>query len=191
MSGELGTSNAAQWNTLLGGGRSDAFPTPWTWRQRAAWKRYCSIECARRLSDRANRGTDRVGSWGDGPFDNDDAADWVYELEAAHDFDAVRAVLRSVAGSAAYLESPGGSVGIAAAEVVAAARTPPPSTLPAAVVAWIAAHAAEVSDSDVTLALAAVDRVVGTDSELCELWEDARDGGWGRGVQQLRRRLTT
>lgn len=132
-----------------------------------------------------------MGAWGDGPFDNDDAADWVYELEAARDFNAVRTVLRSIAGASAYLEAPEGSVGIAAAEVVAAARTDASSTLPAAVAAWIADHAAEVTDDDVTLALTAVDRIVGADSELCELWAGADDGRWGLGVQRLRHRLTT
>jgi Domain of unknown function (DUF4259) len=34
-----------------------------------------------------------MGAWGAGPFENDDASDWVYELEEAPDLNFVRDVL--------------------------------------------------------------------------------------------------
>lgn len=30
-----------------------------------------------------------MGAWGHGPFDNDDAGDWVWELEESEDFSVV------------------------------------------------------------------------------------------------------
>jgi Domain of unknown function (DUF4259) len=132
----------------------------------------------------------RMGAWGAGPFENDDASDWVYELEEAPDLNFVRDVLRSVVDATGYLDAPDGSIGLAAAEVVAAAHGHPTGALPESVTTWAAAHGSQVSNDDLMLAVAAVDRIVSDDSELRDLWEDAADAGWATSVQELRQRLT-
>ncbi len=132
-----------------------------------------------------------MGAWSYEPFDNDDAADWVYDLEVAPDFGVVRGALQSVVDTSGYLEAVDGSVGIAAAEVVAAAHGQPNPSLPESVAAWASTHAVDVSDSERELAVAAVDRIAGDDSELPELWREVADGAWAQSVQNLRRRLTT
>ena len=121
-------------------------------------------------------------------FENDDALDWVSHLEDGA-VDLVRASL--AATKVDYLESPDGSVAIAAAEVVAAAVGNPAASLPASVTRWVDAHGASVADADVVLALVALDRVTAENSELAELWAESDDHKWSQSVEDLRNRLST
>ena len=47
-----------------------------------------------------------MGAWGVGTFENDDASDWVYQLEEAGDLDLVEVTLQAAADPEAYLEAP-------------------------------------------------------------------------------------
>jgi hypothetical protein len=114
--------------------------------------------------------------------------DWVSELEDGA-VDLVRAGLAVT--KVDYLESPDGSVAIAAAEVIAAAVGSPAASLPASVTRWVDAHGASVADADVVLALAALDRVTAENSELAELWAESDDREWSQSVEDLRNRLST
>lgn len=129
-----------------------------------------------------------MGAWGDGPFENDDAGDWVYDLEKTTDASLLRSTLESGTGDD-YLEAPDGANAIAAAEVVAAAMGRPAPSLPDEVTAWVAANAATVTPDVVDLARRAVDRVVADDSELRELWDEAGSDEWLRLTADLRSRL--
>jgi hypothetical protein len=130
-----------------------------------------------------------MGAWGSGPFENDDAGDWVYDLEGADDFALVRDAL-DVAGSR-YLDAGEGAAAVAAAVVVAAALDPTVvDNLPEAVTAWLEDHARQVDAGDRRLATTALDRVVGERSELAELWDEAPDGPtWREGIAALRARI--
>jgi Domain of unknown function (DUF4259) len=129
-----------------------------------------------------------MGAWGSGPFENDDAGDWVYDLEGADDFALVRDAL-DVAGSR-YLDAGEGAAAVAAAVVVAAAFDPTGvDGVPEAVTAWLDDHARHVDPGDRRLATAALDRVVGERSELAELWDEAPDGpAWREGIATLKAR---
>ena len=78
-----------------------------------------------------------MGTWGAGPFDNDDAADWLADLGTQATRQQVReAVLRAIdALEGAWVETPDAQVGIAAAEVVAGAHGRWTRTMPASEVA--------------------------------------------------------
>ena len=130
-----------------------------------------------------------MGVWGSGPFENDDAGDWVYDLEGADDFALVRDAL-DVAGSR-YLDAGEGAAAVAAAAVVAAALdTGAIEGLPEEVVAWLEAHARQAEPADAQLASAALDRVTGEHSELADLWDEAPEGPtWRSGVTALAQRL--
>jgi hypothetical protein len=130
-----------------------------------------------------------MGAWGSGPFENDFAADWVYELEAADDFGAVRASFSSVVETTGYLDALYGSIALAAAEVVAASRQRPTSPLPEPITRWVTAHGSKLNEADVNLALSAVDRVLAEDSELRELWAESDENAWFNAVEDVRRRL--
>src|SRR5678816_3811771 len=68
-----------------------------------------------------------VGAWGADSFENDDAADWVADFCDAPDQILIMNALSAIADldSGEYLEAPDCSVGIAAAEVVAALKQAP------------------------------------------------------------------
>ncbi|HEY3830704.1 MAG TPA: DUF4259 domain-containing protein [Acidimicrobiia bacterium] len=131
-----------------------------------------------------------MGAWGYGPFDNDDAADWVYELEQCANADEVTEVLTSVVSAPGYLLAPLGSVGLAAAEVVATATGTPGDALPTAVLKWIRDHQHAIDASLRQLAAAVVDRVLGDDSEVADLWDDEADRTWRASGSDLGRRLS-
>ena len=130
-----------------------------------------------------------MGAWGVGSFENDDAGDWVWQLEDAEDLSLVHAALAAAAQADGYLESPTSSEALAAAEVVAALAGHPAGDLPDGVQAWVAAHSTTVSPDLRALALGAVERVA-TESELQELWAESNEGGaWRDRVEELRGRL--
>jgi hypothetical protein len=116
-----------------------------------------------------------VGAWGVGNFDNDDAADWVYELEESNDTSVLVATLGE-ATEGGYLESPVGCEALAAAEVVAALLGNAGKALPDGVRKWVAVNDVEVGHDLLALARAAVARVAkAEDSELRELWQETDD----------------
>jgi uncharacterized protein DUF4259 len=127
-----------------------------------------------------------MGAWGFLPFENDDALDWLDELDAGG-AEAVRGALANA--GADYLEAPDGSVAIAAAEVTSACQGNPPGDLPEDAASWVTAHGAEIGPEDVELALQAVTRVAGEESELAELWDDADEPEWRESLGELSERL--
>jgi hypothetical protein len=127
-----------------------------------------------------------MGAWGLGAFDNDDAADWVHELDVAAD----EAVLERAFACVSTIGEPGSPDccrALAAAEVVAALRGRPGSSLPEAAAAWVVGR--DASAPLVDAARRAVDTVAAR-SELRELWAETEDlAAWLRLVDDLRGRL--
>jgi hypothetical protein len=62
-----------------------------------------------------------MGAWSSGPFDNDDAADFLMELENAPSWDTVRAIFDAVLAHDDYVELPDGARAYAAAALVTVA----------------------------------------------------------------------
>lgn len=132
------------------------------------------------------------GAWDVGPFDNDDAADWVWELEESSDLSVVKAALKAVAKLNSYIEAPTGSTAIAAAEVVAALNGQPHAQLPDEVAAWVETQSLHGDEKLVKLALQAIARVQDLgDSELAQLWSDSEElqDSWVSELSDLKRRL--
>lgn len=127
-----------------------------------------------------------MGAWGFQAFENDDALDWLEELEAGG-AEAVRQALTATGDG--YIEAPDGSAAVAAAEITAAAQGNPPGDLPEDVTTWVTAHGSGLTAEDVQLALVAVERVAGTESELAELWDDADEPEWKESLDNLSERL--
>jgi hypothetical protein len=127
-----------------------------------------------------------MGAWGFLPFENDDAMDWLDELEAG-DAEVVRGALAHAGDG--YVQAPEGSVAIAAAEVTSAAQGNPPGDLPENAASWVTAHGLEIGPEDVELALQVVERIAGEDSELAELWDDADEPEWREALADLSERL--
>lgn len=133
-----------------------------------------------------------AGAWGMGPFDNDDALDWVWELEKAASTDMLEDALEEVTGSFFYISAPECSRAVAAAEVVAALLGRPGRELPDEVKTWISDSSLRADEDLVALAREAVTLVRDSDkSELADLWRDAGNNydEWHAGISDLIRRL--
>lgn len=136
-----------------------------------------------------------MGTWDVGPFDNDAAADWCGDLDEAAPGqrpgivrDALTAVLDT---DEEYLDSDLAVEAIAAAALVAAQR--PGGTKVTSSYApdfLLAGGRLDLGDDVPALAVRALDRVVGDESEWRELWDEADDGGAALAVvQQIRAAL--
>ena len=128
-----------------------------------------------------------MGTWGTGPFDDDNASDWVWELQEADDWGVVEEALRGAAGVDAntYLEAPDGQIAWAAAAVVAALDNPSLVSVPDEVTAWLVQYR-ETRPPDLRpLALVAIQRVLANKSELADLWREADDQEWRNHIDDL------
>ena len=114
-----------------------------------------------------------MAAWAPGPFDNDEAADFVEDLTEAPDWRTVTALLEHVCGLTGYLEEPEGEMVVAAAAIVASC-VGTGSVLPDTHAELTIALGAP-PDGAANLARKALARVVGTASELDELWQEGED----------------
>ena len=132
-----------------------------------------------------------MGAWGYGSFENDDALDWVGDLQESTDTSAIVEALNSVTDDAEdYIEASECSMAIAASEVVAALNgNGTSSSLPEEVTDWLAGKA--VPDWQLLAnAQKAVDAVLSA-SELKELWEESEDyPKWKKTLEDLKSRLS-
>ena len=135
-----------------------------------------------------------MGAWGSEAFANDDAMDWIGDLDSVTDLSVLYASFEPILTGDDFVEAPTGSVALAAAEVVAALRGRQHVDLPEEVVAWVTAFGPFDDDALVAAARAAAN-IVADDSrrsELHQIWaEAAEDDGraWRQSVADLRSRL--
>ena len=114
------------------------------------------------------------GAWGTGSFDNDDALDWVWELEESSGSSAIENALHPVATSNAYIEAPSGSYAIAAAEALAALMGKPSESLPPEVTSWVKSQSFKPSAELLNMARSALANVSDESrSELAQLWKES------------------
>ena len=133
-----------------------------------------------------------AGAWDTGPFANDDALDWVWELSESNDASVIETALSSAANSSGYLEAPTASMAIAAAEVVAALRGNPRPELPEDVTTWVQNHDVAVEDDLLKIARQAIENIKKKESsELAQLWVDSEDlmDAWLKDLDDLLTRL--
>ena len=129
-----------------------------------------------------------MGAWGTAAFDNDDASDWVYELEN-DGIAAVDAALKEALGPQ-ELETPTDVNAIAAGEVIAAALGRPVDGLRDDIIGFANALAPSITPEHAARARSAVERVL-AGSEIAELWGETEDDDEWRGrVEDLVRRLS-
>ncbi len=114
-----------------------------------------------------------MGTWQVGPFDNDVAMDFFDEIEETPEAEIperLSAVLSAVAERPGRVELAEGHLAVAAAGLVAAGRSRSAATGNPSVDEWLAGHRPVTDDACARLALAALDRVGGSDSEWMDLW---------------------
>jgi len=133
-----------------------------------------------------------MGAWSHEVFGNDDALDWAHGLEEVDDLSLIEAALDAVTDEGeGQLEAPQACEALAAIELIARLRGHVGEEgCPEVVEDWIAATRPTPSEALVKQALAVLDRIVGDDSELKELWVESDSGeDWLASVADLRRRL--
>jgi hypothetical protein len=131
-----------------------------------------------------------MGAWGAGSFENDDALDWVAELEESRGTKLVKKALREVMDAGdGYLEADVASRGVAAAEVVAGLNDAPGDDLPEEVENWIEEQRDRTTVDLSPLALEVLARVR-TKSELWDRWHEKPESkSWVEGISKLEERL--
>lgn len=133
-----------------------------------------------------------MDAWGLDPFDNDDACDFIGDLEQAPFPAAELRTALAARSEDGYLEAPDGSLAIAAAAVVAVRRAggiPGVSDEFAARIGAVRLDADELSQL-VEPAVAALEVVQGEDSELGDLWEEAGSlDAWKATLKPIERAL--
>ncbi|MGC4006776.1 MAG: DUF4259 domain-containing protein [Pirellulales bacterium] len=130
-----------------------------------------------------------MGIWAHGAFENDDALDWIGELETARDgavlakaFDAVSQARQG------EIDVSSAATALAAAEVVAALAGRPQMDLPEEVTAWVAGQ--QPPRLELLAQAQHVAQRVMHDSELRDRWAESGDEtGWQLEVAGLLRRL--
>jgi hypothetical protein len=130
-----------------------------------------------------------VGAWGTESFENDAALDWLVDLaegEPAQFRDALALVRGAEPDD--YVDADDAFAALAAAELVAAARTGKNERLPDDAARWLADHAGVIRPDDAALARAAIERVL-AGSELGDLWFEGNAEPWRATVAELLRRL--
>lgn len=132
-----------------------------------------------------------MGAWGVGAFENDQALDWVWELEkttgSAGLIKALDSVNKLPAGE--YMDGDYGREATAAAELVAALKGKPLKYLPENARKWLEMNP-DANNPDLTpQCLSAIDRTL-TEGELVELWADSKyDKEWREYMADLKARL--
>ena len=133
-----------------------------------------------------------MGTWGVGSFENDQALDWVGELEGCDDFSWIEECL-GVDPGRKDLDVCIGTDVVAASEAVAAMLGRPASDLPEELAAWIVQHRSLDAVAHRDKAIALLEAVLSERSELCRLWQANPEElpGWKQGVHDLISRLRT
>ncbi|MEU8524783.1 MULTISPECIES: DUF4259 domain-containing protein [Streptomyces] len=129
-----------------------------------------------------------MGTWDIGHFDNDSAADFggaLGDLPRHERPGLIRAQFLAVIGTGEeFLDSDEAATALAAAALVAAQC---PGGDPVTTAYGPDEPLPELPLDLRPLAVQALDRILGPDSELVELWEESADGGlWRDGVLRLR-----
>jgi|AACY02.3.fsa_nt_gi hypothetical protein len=130
-----------------------------------------------------------MGTWGSGPFENDDAMDWIADLVAGDDFSDLEEALDEVLDDSGEVDVVDANIAVAAVAVLAEFIDPQDSeSLPPELVEWIHSVEEEPDPELLEMALEALDAATGEESELTELWEE--DEAWHDMIESLRVRVS-
>ena len=134
-----------------------------------------------------------MGAWGTGVFDNDTACDWAYGLEEQSGLALIERTLDTVLAAAGeYLDASDAEEALAAIETIARLQGHwgVRNSYTANVDAWVEKAKLQPPPALARKAHAAIDRILGEDSEILELWDDSELlDEWKQEVDALRLRV--
>ena len=130
-----------------------------------------------------------MGAWGTGNFENDNAGDWIWELEKSRDKQLLHETLLRVT-EVEHPHAPECNEALAAADIVLAGLSGDHSQLPGGARKWITARTGlfvrrskQFGSLDAQMAGAAVRQIL-DNSELSELWKETDDNLPWRQMQE-------
>lgn len=130
-----------------------------------------------------------MGTWSEDNFGNDDAGDWIWDLEKSKGLDTLLAPIQLVIAEEDYLEGPICSEALAASEIIAASVSGDYSRIPEEAKNWLSKKQGLIFGSKPKIevlhakqALEAVKKIT-ANSELQELWEEDGENKAWRAVQ--------
>jgi hypothetical protein len=129
-----------------------------------------------------------MGAWGILPFENDNASDWIWNLEEAEDTSVLSDALEAVASQDEIVEEC--EEAIAAAEVVAALLGRPLAELPDEVTDFVKRQGKKKPSAELIKQAVTVVRRIVEASDLKEAWEEAGSAEeWQQTMDDLLKRL--
>ena len=134
-----------------------------------------------------------MGAWGHGTLENDSACDWVYSLEATHDFSAITTAFDEVLNTGHhYLDVDIAQEALAAVEALVYLRNKtayPEKTLSlSAIDTWAGKISGPIPSNLIEKAQATIKRIIQPPSELLSLWEAYQDDFLSE-IEALKNRL--
>lgn len=133
-----------------------------------------------------------MGTWSTGSFGNDDASDFLSELQGVEDLSAIEHAIEEAEESGAELGADVAAAAVAACEVLAALLEQPGEDFEASTDAsdWVDSVEVDVPASLTSRAVRVLATVLGAGSELRQLWQESGEYEvWRRSVFDLRSRL--
>lgn len=133
-----------------------------------------------------------MGAWGAGHFENDMAMDWLGPIQNYSDETPIRAAFQRAIDQSDYLVVDDGAEVVAAAATLACLLGTDLVDVPDELKDWIQASECNIDHSLLSLAIAAIDRTTGKNSELAELWSENPDyyPAWKESVEDLRAKIS-
>lgn len=136
-----------------------------------------------------------MSAWSHNPFGNDDASDWANKLTNSEDLSVILEALDNIIEQGSeYLEAPDASEGIAAIEVIAKllGNGTQTDSYTEEIDTWVATTKLKPNSKILKKAQKVIDRILGEDSELLELWSDSDDfEKWKKSIMNLRGIVTS
>jgi hypothetical protein len=133
-----------------------------------------------------------IGAWAEDTFGNDEACDWVETFLESPGLDTVQEAINAVLDAEDYLDSDEACDCLAACEVLARlqGKWGVRNAYSEELDAWVEANPTEVPDELKNAADSAIERILGPDSELPELWDEGgRNDAWHNAIDDLRVRI--
>jgi Domain of unknown function (DUF4259) len=133
-----------------------------------------------------------MGAWAEDTFGNDTSCDWVGTFLETPGLNIVREAVNSVLEASDYLDSDESCDCLAACEVLARLQEKwgLKNAYSEELDAWIEANPMVVPDDLKIAADLAIGRILGTDSELPELWDEGgHNVTWHDAINDLRKRV--
>ncbi|MFT5881686.1 MAG: hypothetical protein ACI9FG_000172 [Crocinitomicaceae bacterium] len=126
-----------------------------------------------------------MAAWGTKTFEEDTANDWIQELIDSED--AREFLSESLSIDPGYIEADQAAIVLAASETLIALLDEPRAGIPGELVDWVGDNECDDVSDLPEVALLALAKVLGKESELRDIWSDAEDfDEWLENVESMR-----